>query len=353
MRVVVVGASGNVGTAVLRALAREPVVTSIVGVARRVPRADGSSTVGFPHDAAEWVRVDLTDTADAVVRGLDEALAGADAVVHLAWASPATRSAEAQRRLNLGGTRAVVDAVLRQHVRHLVLGSTSGVYSPGPADGSAVDESWPRRGVLTSTYSVQKAAVERMLDDVERDHPRLVVTRMRPALMFQREAGAELSRYFLGRLGTLALRLAAKRAPTGTLLPVLPFPEGLRLQVLHADDAADAYRAVIVGRHPGAFNLAPTGWLDGAGLARLLAGGRTFAVSPDLVRRGLAVASAARLVPIDVGWFDMARADVVMDASRARELLHWRPTRNPGDVLRETVEGVLEGASASTPPLAG
>ncbi len=50
MRVVVVGASGNVGTAVLRRLAEEPVVTSVVAVARRVPRADGSSTVRFPHD---------------------------------------------------------------------------------------------------------------------------------------------------------------------------------------------------------------------------------------------------------------------------------------------------------------
>ncbi|CAM3714035.1 NAD-dependent epimerase/dehydratase family protein [Isoptericola cucumis] len=351
MRVVVVGASGNVGTAVLRALAREPVVTSIVGVARRVPRADGSSTVSFPHDAAEWVRVDLTDTADAVVRGLDEAFAGADAVVHLAWASPSTRSVEAQRRLNLGGSRSVVDAVLRQHVRHLVFGSTSGVYSPGPADGSAVDESWPARGVLTSTYSSHKVAVERMLDEVEQAHPRLVVTRVRPSLMFQREAGAELSRYFLGRLGTTALRLAAKRAPEGALLPVLPLPAGLRLQVLHTDDAADAYRAVVVGRHPGAFNLAPTGWLDGDDLARLLAGGRSADVSPDLVRTGLRVASAARLVPIDVGWFDMARADVVLDAGRAHELLRWRPTRDPGEVLRETVEGIRDGAGAGSPPL--
>lgn len=349
---VVVGASGNVGTAVLRALAQEPVVTSIVGVARRVPRADGSSTVSFPHDAAEWVRVDLTDTADAVIRGLDEAFLGADAVVHLVWASPSTRSVAAQRRLNLGGSRAVVDAVLRQHVRHLVFGSTSGVYSPGPADRSPVDETWPARGVLTSTYSSQKAAVERMLDEVERAHPRLVVTRMRPALMFQREAGTELSRYFLGRLGTLALRLAAKRAPEGALLPVLPFPAGLRLQVMHTDDAADGYRAAIVGRHPGAFNLAPEGSLDGDDLARLLAGGRSFDVSPDLVRTGLRAASAARLVPIDVGWFDMARADVVMDASRARDLLHWRPTRAPGEVLRETVQGILDGAGADTPPLA-
>ena len=38
MRVVVTGATGNVGTAVLRALAHEDEVTSIVGIARRLPK---------------------------------------------------------------------------------------------------------------------------------------------------------------------------------------------------------------------------------------------------------------------------------------------------------------------------
>ena len=352
MRVVVVGASGNVGTAVLRALAHEPAVTSVVGVARRVPRADGSSTVSFPHDTAEWVRVDLTDTSDAVIRGLDTAFAGADAVVHLTWASPATRDAETERRINVRGTRAVAEAVVRNGVRHLVFGSTSGVYSPGPADGSPVDESWARRGVRTSSYSVQKAAVERLLDGLEEAHPRLVVTRVRPALMFRRDVGAELGRYFLGPLGTWGLRMLAKRAPAGALLPVAPALDGLRLQVLHTDDAADAYRAVVVGRHPGAFNLAPEGWLDSDDLAAILSDGRSVSVPPSMVRTGLSVASKTRLVPIDVGWFDMARADVVLDASRARELLRWRPTHEQGDVLREAVEGILAGAGADSPPLA-
>ncbi|MFE5342000.1 NAD-dependent epimerase/dehydratase family protein [Isoptericola sp. NPDC056578] len=353
MRVVVVGASGNVGTAVLGALAREPAVTSVVGVARRVPRADGSSTVAYPHSAAEWVRVDLTDTADAVVRGLDQAFLGADAVVHLAWAPPSARDSGHARRLNLDGSRAVADAVVRGGVPHLVFGSTSGVYSPGPDDGGLVREDWPRRGVRTSSYSVQKAAVERMLDDVAARHPRLVVTRVRPALMLQREAGAELGRYFLGPLGTRALRLAAKRAPEGALLPAVPALAGLRLQVMHVDDAADAYRAVVVGRHPGAFNLAPEGWLTSADLADTLSAGRSVEVSPDVAQTGLSVASRLRLAPIDVGWFDMARADVVLDATRARELLRWEPTHDPRDVLRETVEGVIAGTGAGSPPLLG
>jgi UDP-glucose 4-epimerase len=39
MRVVVTGASGNVGTSLLRALATDELVQSVVGIARRRPRA--------------------------------------------------------------------------------------------------------------------------------------------------------------------------------------------------------------------------------------------------------------------------------------------------------------------------
>jgi uncharacterized protein YbjT (DUF2867 family) len=50
MKVVVVGASGNVGSAVLRRLAREPAVTEIVGIARRVPDA----AAGEPYAGVDW-----------------------------------------------------------------------------------------------------------------------------------------------------------------------------------------------------------------------------------------------------------------------------------------------------------
>jgi uncharacterized protein YbjT (DUF2867 family) len=73
-RVVITGASGNVGTALLRRLAGH---ADLVGVARRRP-----PTVS-PHDAAQWAQLDLSvsDAEDQLV----PVLAGADAVVHLAW----------------------------------------------------------------------------------------------------------------------------------------------------------------------------------------------------------------------------------------------------------------------------
>ena len=71
VRVVVTGASGNVGTSLLESLGREPVVDSVLGLARRAP------TIDLPK--VQWASADVTDAdlaplfarADALVELLD------------------------------------------------------------------------------------------------------------------------------------------------------------------------------------------------------------------------------------------------------------------------------------------
>jgi nucleoside-diphosphate-sugar epimerase len=100
MRVVVTGATGNVGTSVVRAPAADPQVDEIVGVARRLP--------SWRPPRTRWISADVErDDLAALV-----ANAGAGALVHA---------------------------------------SSVGVYSPGPKD-RRVDESWPREGVASSFY---------------------------------------------------------------------------------------------------------------------------------------------------------------------------------------------------------
>src|SRR5215211_4176870 len=97
MRVVVIGATGNVGTALLDALAITPEVTSVLGVARRVPEAETGSRVG----KTSWHAADISrDPLDFV--------AGADAVVHLAWLIQPSRDPQVMRATNVDGTARVV-----------------------------------------------------------------------------------------------------------------------------------------------------------------------------------------------------------------------------------------------------
>src|SRR3954468_8820995 len=200
MRVVVVGASGNVGTSVLRSLAAEPAVESVLGIARRTPK------LSFPK--TEWREADITRSD---LRPLFE---GADAVVHLAWLIQPGRDLQTGRATNVDGSARVFRAVAEAGVPALVYASSVGAYSTGPKD-RCVDESWPTDGAQSSFSSRHKAEVERILDRFEIEHPSTRVARLRPGLIFKRQAAQQIRRLFAGPF--LPSPLVRER-----LIPVVP-----------------------------------------------------------------------------------------------------------------------------------
>ncbi|ALU39218.1 epimerase [Kocuria flava] len=323
MRIVVLGATGNVGTAVLRRLHAAPGVTDVVGVSRHGPERSGA-----PYDGVQWHRLDVADKE--CVAPLAEVLRGADAVIHLVWLIRPNRDRAVMHRTNVDGLVHVLDAVALAGVPHVVYPSSLGAYAPGPKD-RPVDESWPLGGVETSHYNVQKAETETILDRFEAAHPQVLVTRLRPGFLFQAAAGPEIHDYFFGPLVPrwLVARLR---------LPVLPFPERFRFQVLHTDDVADALWRVIDQRAGGAFNVAAEPVVGPDGLARVLGARRVLPVPPALVRAVVALAYRLRLQPTDPGWIDLAEAVPVMDTTRIREVTGWSETVSSLDAIRELLD---------------
>lgn len=328
MRVVVVGATGNVGTSVLRALGRDEAVESIVGIARRLPRLDVAKT--------EWVQADVTSS------DLVPLFRGADAVIHLAWLIQPSRNLAVLHATNVGGSERVFGAVAEARVPALVYASSVGAYSPGPKD-RRVDESWPTNGIESSFYSRHKAEVERLLDRFGDEHPRIRVIRLRPALTFKREAASEIRRLFAGPF--LPSRLLRSE-----LIPFVPKVARLRFQAVHASDAAEAYRLAVVREVEGAFNIAAPPTLDWQELARLL-GARAVPLPAWALRGAAALSWRLRLQPSPPGWVDMALAVPLMKWKRAREELGWTPRATASRALLELIEGMREGAGLDTPPL--
>lgn len=250
MRIVVTGATGNVGTSVVAALARDPQVSEIVGLARR----------------------------------------------------PAA----------LGAPRARVEAV---------------------------DETWPTGGTASSFYAKDKADVERILDGIEG----VRTVRLRPGLIFKREAASEIRRLFAGPLMPNPL---LRRG----LIGFVPDVPRLRFQAVHSDDVGEAYRLAAVKDVGGAFNIAADPVLDPAELGRILQA-RLVPVSARVLRAGAALSYRARLQPTEPGWLDMALAVPIMDTRRARSELGWTPRHTAADALLELLDGMRRGDGDDTPPL--
>jgi nucleoside-diphosphate-sugar epimerase len=329
VRVVVVGATGNVGTSVLHALAQEPAVSSVLGVARRLP------SLSFPK--TEWA------AADIVSDDLVPLFTGADAVVHLAWLIQPSRRLAVTRAVNVDGSARVFRAAGKAGVGALVYASSVGAYSPGPKD-RFVDESWPTGGVETSFYSRHKSEVERLLDRFEAEFPSVRSVRLRPGLIFKREAASEIRRYFAGPFVPSPLVRPA-------LIPLVPSLERLRFQAVHSLDIGEAYRLAVVRDHArGAYNVAADPVLDPERLGSLL-GARPVGVPAGALRRAADLTWKLRLQPSPVGWVDMALGVPLMSTARAREELGWTPRRSSGDALLELLAGMRDRSGADTPPL--
>jgi len=336
MRIAIIGASGNAGTALLHALHNEPAVTEIVGVARRVPlrRSPASAYAGV-----RWEQVDISlpvvdpHAENLLVNRLSEAIAGADAVVHLAWQIQPNRHRSVLRRTNVAGTLRVIHACLQAGVPRIVAASSVGAYSPARGNDPR-DETWPAGGIGGSHYSVDKAAQERALDYAEERG--LAVARLRPALIFDADAASEILRLFIGP--ALPPRLLRPGA-----VPMLPVPAGVRVQVVHGADVADAYRRAILTGATGAFNIAADEVLSAKDIAEEVDHGRVLEIDPRLVRRAVALGWKTRIVAADPGWVDMAMNVPVMDTSKAQRELGWRPEFGARETLRELLNGIADG----------
>jgi nucleoside-diphosphate-sugar epimerase len=329
MRIVVTGATGNVGTSVLAALREDPAVEEVVAIARR--------PAGIAEPRVRFV------TADVAHDDLDALFRGADAVIHLAWLIQPSRDDRQLHAVNVDGSRRVFEAAARAQVKALVHASSVGTYAPGPKD-RAVDESWPATGIPTLFYSRHKAECERLLDLLEREHPRMRIVRLRPGLIFKREAATGIRRLFAGPLLPGALLRKG-------LIPVVPDVPRLRFQAVHSLDVGEAYRLAATRDVRGAFNVAADPVIDPQVLGELL-GARPVPLRGGVLRAAADVTWRLHLQPAPAGWIDLALGVPIMDTTRARTELGWQPRRSATEALEELLGGLRDGADFPTPPLA-
>jgi UDP-glucose 4-epimerase len=333
-RIAIVGASGNIGTALLKRLTASGGDYEIHGVARRRPPPIGA------YESVTWHQLDVSEH-QAVTR-LQRVFTGAQAVVHLAWAFQPTRNTRYIDAVGVDGSSAVLSAARAAGVGQLVHMSSVGTYAAGRY-GQRVDESWSTAGIASSPYSRAKSAVEALLDDYERrDGGDTVITRMRPGFVLQRDAASGLRRYTLPAYVDPAwLRL----------LPILPMDRSLTIPVIHADDVADAIVRAVERRAAGPFNLSAEPPVRRDDVAHAL-GAKPIHVPAPILRALVQFSWRARLQPIDEGWLDMAFTVPLLDTGRARTLLDWAPQHTALEALSELIDGFTQHSATPSPVLA-
>lgn len=321
MRVVVTGASGNVGRSVVEALAECDEVGKVVGLAHRPP--------SWSAKKASWVN------ASIVASDLEPVFRGADVVIHLDWAIQPSHNFEKLERINVEGSRRVFDAVAAVGVAKLIHGSSVGAYSRAPKDRHMISEDWPLGDTEASFLAGHKAVNEGQLDEFESLAPNTRVVRLRPALTFKGDATIELRRLIVGPfVPDFLLR--------SRLIPAIPRLSGFCFQVIHIADLARAYALATIRDVSGAFNLASNPPLDVDDLAAALNTG-TFPLSVSLSRRLAEMSWRLRLQPTPPDWLDTAMRLPLMSSARAGRELGWEPRVSAVEALADLFAGFHSG----------
>ncbi|MEU6828359.1 NAD-dependent epimerase/dehydratase family protein [Nocardia beijingensis] len=314
--VAVTGPTGEIGISAVTALENDPAVDRIVGMARRPfdPAAHGWTKT-------EYRRGDILDRA-----AVDALVADADVVIHLAFVIMGSRQESA--RVNLTGTRNVFAAtVAADRPRRLVYTSSVAAYGYHPENPSPLTEDVPPEGSTEHYYSQQKAACEAALTEITAGAD-LEVFVLRPCIVAGPKAPALHDLPWEKVPGPL--RALARSNPL--FKPLIPDP-GHPLQLVHHDDVAAAIAlAATADAPPGAYNIAGDGTLTLSEVATAL-GGRPVRVPAFAATATSTALTYLPFVPATLEWLHIVRTPVVMDTTRAKQLLGWKPAHTSAETL--------------------
>jgi nucleoside-diphosphate-sugar epimerase len=322
--VAVTGPTGEIGKAFVSSLERAREVRRIVGMARRP----------FDPAARGWRKVTYLQ-GDVLNRSSVERLIdGADVVVHLAFVIMG--SPDESHEINIVGSRNVFEATIAAGAKRLVYASSVAAYGFHEDNPARLTEETPLRGNEEFYYSAHKAELEALLGGLLEDSSTEGYL-FRPCIV----AGADATML----IRSLPYVQLSERLPSALrslfdvvpiLKPVLPDP-GVPFQLVHHDDVATAMRAAVLGRgRPGAYNLAAPGELTVSDLADAL-GWYSVPVPELAVDATAELAVRLPFLPPEAAWLSAFRRPVIMDTSKARRELRWRPRHDAKATLREMV----------------
>jgi len=262
MKILVTGATGVYGRSVVERLHRAG--HEVVAMARRPPRSLPPGVRFAQGDVAE---------ADDVLRAMD----GCEVVVHLAFVVTPVKGREESRRISVGGTRNVVEAMQRTGARRLVFASSAMSYGSHPDNPPLFREEDEQRPAPDYVYGTDKLAAERVIIEsgVEAVLARTAVT-----------VGRNIDNLLLDIFGAPAI-VGIKDVD-------------VRYQLVHQDDVGRFLAHAAEEGPAGPVNVAPSDFVELRRIAELL-GKRYVEVTEEQAVKGVDFAWEHDLVDITPG----------------------------------------------------
>jgi nucleoside-diphosphate-sugar epimerase len=327
LTVAVTGPTGTFGHGLMPLLQSDKRIAGIVGIARRE----------FDPSAEGWTKMEYRRGDVREPEALEGAFEGADVVVHLAFMITGNASRQTIRAINVDGTLNAFRAAAAAGAKRFVYASSVAAYGFHSDNPVGMTEEWPTRPAAKLFYAQEKAEIEELLGQESKSHPELDLYLLRPPIV--------VGPHTVGAKDMMPAPAAAVGKRLMDLVGRLPIPlpaiaPDLPLQLIHEADVGRAFLLCIVGAgEPGAYNIAGDGVITGSDVAR------EFGLAPLSVPSGLVYKAAGAVTslptpsfaPPATEWVEAASHPAIMDVTKAKRKLGWKPRYSAIEALRDTI----------------
>jgi UDP-glucose 4-epimerase len=310
MNVAITGVNGYFAGTLLRRLESDPGIQRVVGI-DVTPWQGGFGKVAFHR----------RDVRDPEIGGL---LGGMDAVVHLAFVVEEIHDKRKTHEINVGGSRNVFEACAAASVPKIVYASSVAAYGAHPRNLLGITEDRPLAPNADSYYSLDKAAVERYLNQFVRSNPDITVTILRPPVI----VGPNVRNFFAEVM---------RRRWTFFMVGSDPM-----VQFLHEEDLGEALHLAVKRDLPGVYNLGPD---DHMPLSRIreITGARQIDLPACVLKPLSDLLFALRLERMSSGWLSLMEHSIVVRSEKFRRATGWQPRCTTEAALRDFLSSTGQG----------
>ncbi len=310
MKIAITGSSSYLASVLLPWLEADREVEKIVGIDLK-PGARQFSKLEFKQ----------RDVRDPEIA---KDFAGCDTLVHLAYIVMPIHKTKTALEINIEGSKNVFTAAARAGINKIVYTSSCAGYGAWPDNPELITEDQPLRGMPDFYYSWSKARVEEFLNGFEKEHPGIILTRLRPCIFIGPNIN-NLMRHAVGHPFFIRFIDRATKA-----------------QFVWDEDVAQAVYLGLKKDLPGAFNLAGDGYITMEQMAELMG----IVAIPMFYLMAKAYTwltwnlHISQMLSPD--WIASTEFPIVMTCDKAKKVMGWKPKYDTKTAFAKFVEEMLK-----------
>jgi UDP-glucose 4-epimerase len=210
------------------------------------------------------------------------------------------------REINIEGSKNVFQAAAKAGIKKIVYSSSCAAYGAWPDNPELITENHPRHGMPDFYYSWSKAKVEEFLDQFEKEHPEIVVTRLRPCIFL----GPSINNVMKDIVGLpMSIRIIDRK---------------FKIQFVWDEDVVDALYLAIKKDYHGAYNIAGDGYVTMEDVAEIM-GVPALPTFYHIARMMTWLLWNLRIFKnMSPGWVKMGADPVIIGCDKARREMGWK-----------------------------